>query len=82
LYNLATHNTVWLSQATMEGGDVGMSTQELLTAAQVGEVLHMRSDSIVRKIKRGEIPAVKIGKQWLIRKETLDAMLQSAPQGT
>jgi excisionase family DNA binding protein len=66
----------------MEGGDVGMSTQELLTAAQVGEVLHMRSDSIVRKIKRGEIPAVKIGKQWLIRKETLDAMLQSAPQGT
>jgi excisionase family DNA binding protein len=66
----------------MEGGDVGMSTQELLTAAQVGEVLHIRSDSIVRKIKRGEIPAVKIGKQWLIRKETLDAMLQSAPQGT
>jgi excisionase family DNA binding protein len=60
-----------------------MSTQELLTAAQVGEVLHMRPDSVVRKIKRGEIPAVKIGTKWLIRKETLDAMLQSsAPQGT
>jgi excisionase family DNA binding protein len=59
-----------------------MGTQELLTTAQVAEVLHMRADSIVRKINRGEIPAVKIGKQWLIRKETLDAMLQSsAPQG-
>jgi excisionase family DNA binding protein len=65
----------------MRGGDV-VGTQELLTTAQVGEMLHMRPDSIVRKIKRGQIPAVKVGKQWLIRKETLEAMLQpSAPQG-
>jgi excisionase family DNA binding protein len=67
--------------ATMRGGDV-VGTQELLTTAQVGDMLHMRPDSIVRKIRRGQIPAVKVGKQWLIRKETLEAMLQpSAPQG-
>jgi excisionase family DNA binding protein len=60
-----------------------MGTEELLTAAQAGQVLHMRPDSIARKIRRGQIPAVKIGKQWLIRRETLEAMLQpSAPQGT
>jgi excisionase family DNA binding protein len=60
-----------------------MSTQGLLTAAEAGELLRMRSDSIVRKIKRGEIEAVKVGKQWLIRRETLDALLQpSTPQGT
>jgi excisionase family DNA binding protein len=53
-----------------------MSTQELLTAAQVAEILHMRADSVVRKIRNGEIPAVKIGKQWLIRKDTLEAMLR------
>jgi excisionase family DNA binding protein len=59
-----------------------MSPQELLTTAQVGQLLHMRPDSIVRKIKRGEIAAVKVGKQWLIRQETLDALLQpSTPQG-
>lgn len=58
-------------------------TPELLTAAQVGEVLHMRPDSVVRKIKRGEIPAVKVGTKWLIRREVLEAMLQSsAPQGS
>jgi excisionase family DNA binding protein len=67
--------------ATAGGGDI-VGTQELLTTAQVGQMLHMRPDSIVRKIKRGQIPAVKVGKQWLIRKDTLDAMLQpSAPQG-
>ena len=66
----------------MRGGD-GVGTQELLTTVQVGEMLHMRPDSIVRKIRRGQIAAVKVGKQWLIRKETLEAMLQpSAPQGT
>jgi excisionase family DNA binding protein len=60
-----------------------MTTPELLTAAQVGEVLHIRADSVVRKINLGEIPAVKVGRKWLIRKETLDALLQpSAPQGT
>jgi excisionase family DNA binding protein len=60
-----------------------MSTEEMLTTEQAAATLHMRPDSLVRKIRRQEIPAVKIGKRWLIRKETLDAMLQpSAPQGT
>jgi excisionase family DNA binding protein len=60
-----------------------MGEADLVTAEQAGKLLHMRADSITRKIRRGEIPAVKVGKQWLIRKETLDAMLQpSTPQGT
>jgi len=59
-----------------------MSTEEMLTTEQAAAALHMRPDSLVRKIRRQEIPAVKIGKRWLIRKETLEAMLQpSAPQG-
>jgi excisionase family DNA binding protein len=67
--------------ATAGGGDI-VGTRELLTTAQVEQMLHMRPDSIVRKLKRGQIPAVKVGKQWLISKDTLDAMLQSsAPQG-
>jgi excisionase family DNA binding protein len=60
-----------------------MSTEEMLTTEQAAAALHMRPDSIVRKIRRREIPAVKVGKRWLIRRETLNAMLQpSAPQGT
>jgi excisionase family DNA binding protein len=60
-----------------------MGESELLTAEQAGEVLHMRADSVTRKIRRREIPAVKVGRQWLIRRETLEAMLQPpSPQGT
>jgi excisionase family DNA binding protein len=59
-----------------------MGEPDLLTAEQAGKVLHMRADSITRKIRLGHIPAVKVGKQWLIRRETLEAMLQpSTPQG-
>jgi excisionase family DNA binding protein len=59
-----------------------MSTEEMLTTEQAAAALHMRPDSLVRKIRRQEIPAVKIGKRWLIRKDALEAMLQpSAPQG-
>jgi excisionase family DNA binding protein len=60
-----------------------MGESELSTAEQAGEVLHMRADSVTRKIRRREVPAVKVGRQWLIRRETLEAMLQPpAPQGT
>ena len=60
-----------------------MRTEETLTTEQAAELLHMRPDSVVRLIREQKIPAVKIGKRWLIRRETLEAMLQaSAPQGT
>jgi excisionase family DNA binding protein len=63
---------------------VSMSREDLMTAAQVAEVLHMRPDSVVRKIHRGEIPALKVGARWMVRRETLEAILSSAipsPQG-
>jgi excisionase family DNA binding protein len=51
-------------------------TTELLTTAQVAELLHIRADSVVRKIKRREIEAVRVGRRYLIRRETLEALLQ------
>jgi excisionase family DNA binding protein len=63
--------------------DVEMGTQEFLTTEQVGEALYMKADTIARTVHRGEIPAVKIGKRWLIPRGTLEAMLQPpSPQGT
>jgi excisionase family DNA binding protein len=60
-----------------------MREPEMYTTAEAAEVLRMKPDSIARKIKRGQLAAVKVGKQWLIRKDLVDAMLQPpAPQGT
>ena len=63
---------------------MSMSREDLMTASEVAEVLHIRPDSVTRKINRGEIPAIKVGKRWMVRRETLEAMLASAipsPQG-
>jgi excisionase family DNA binding protein len=55
----------------------------LLTTEQAAAMLHMRPDSLARKIRRQQVPAVKIGKRWLIRRDALAALLQpTAPQGT
>jgi len=59
-----------------------MRTLETYTTAQAAELLHMRPDSITRKIRQGEIRAVKIGKQYLIPREALERLLEpQAPQG-
>ena len=59
-----------------------MGTQELLTTEEAAAILRMTREALSRKVQKGEIPGVKIGKRWLIRKETLDALLElPTPQG-
>ena len=58
-----------------------MGEIEHYTTAEAGERLRLKPDSVAKKIKRGDLKAIKVGKHWLIPKETLDAMLAatSAP---
>jgi excisionase family DNA binding protein len=59
-----------------------MRAEDLLTTEQVAEILHMKRATVSRKIWKREIPAVKVGRRWLVRRETLDALLElPAPQG-
>ncbi len=59
-----------------------MTESEHYTTDDVARLLHIKPESVSKKIKRGQLPAVKAGKRWLIRKDLVDAMLQPpAPQG-
>lgn len=61
---------------------MGMGESEHYTTAEVAELLRIKPESVSKQIKRGQLPAVRAGKRWLIRKDLVDAMLQpSAPQG-
>jgi excisionase family DNA binding protein len=52
------------------------------TTAEAANLLRIKPESVVKKIRRGQLSAVKTGKLWLIRKDLIDAMLQQrAPQG-
>jgi excisionase family DNA binding protein len=59
-----------------------MRESEHYTTAEAAQLLHIKPESVAKKIKRGQLAAVKAGKLWLIKKDVVDAMLQpSAPQG-
>lgn len=48
---------------------------EVLTLQQVAKLLRLHSSTIYRMVKRGEIPAVKVGRVWRFSKEGLETYL-------
>ena len=60
-----------------------MEREEYLTTVQAAQRLHMKPETLARKLSTGQLAGVKVGRQWLIKKETVDALLEPrAPQGT
>ncbi|UCB57228.1 MAG: helix-turn-helix domain-containing protein [Candidatus Omnitrophota bacterium] len=47
----------------------------VMTVHEVAKYLNMVPDTIYRKARAGEIPAVKMGKCWRFPKDTLDKWL-------
>lgn len=49
----------------------------LLTAAEVADQLRVSTMTIYRLIRNGELPAVRVGRNYRVRTSDLDAYLQS-----
>nr|MBC8275047.1 helix-turn-helix domain-containing protein [Chloroflexota bacterium] len=47
----------------------------LLTPQELAEMLQLNSATVTRKAKKGEIPAIKIGKQFRFDREQIDKWL-------
>ena len=52
-------------------------TQRLLTAGEVAEQLRVSTMTVYRLIRRGELPAVRVGRNYRVRLEDLDTYLSS-----
>ena len=48
---------------------------KIMTVGEVAQYLGVVPDTVYRKARRGEIPAVKMGKIWRFPKEALDKWL-------
>lgn len=44
----------------------------LLTSTEAAEYLSFHPDTLRRKVRSREVPAVRVGGRWRFRKETLD----------
>ena len=52
------------------------SDESLWKAEDVGRYLNVSKDTIYRWIESKQMPAVRIGKKWLFRKESIDLWLK------
>jgi excisionase family DNA binding protein len=50
---------------------------KLLTITEVAERLRLTSQTIYKMIKRGTLPAIRVGSQWRIPVEKIEQWLES-----
>lgn len=55
------------------------STDDILTPQEAADSYRVSAKTIIRLIKNGAIPAVKIGKQWRIRRRDLEVAFSPTP---
>jgi excisionase family DNA binding protein len=55
---------------------------DLLTPEEAAVYLRLNPQTAYRLLRTGQIPGVKVGRQWRIRKSAIDAYLDGKPQGT
>ncbi|HKS96271.1 MAG TPA: helix-turn-helix domain-containing protein, partial [Terriglobia bacterium] len=66
------------SQARSSSAPAGI--EALLTSRQAAQVLKIHPKVLERMAKRGEVPALKVGKFWRYRVSALDAWIDSRLQ--
>jgi excisionase family DNA binding protein len=51
--------------------------EEYYTSEQVGKMLQLAPESVVRLARQGKIPAVKVGGSWRFNKEEIARFLET-----
>jgi excisionase family DNA binding protein len=54
---------------------------DLLTPAEVIDYLRVNVRTVYRLMRTGELPAVRVGRQWRIRRSDLDSWLRQPQPG-
>jgi len=49
----------------------------MLTSKEAADLLRLSPQTIVDYVRRGKLPAVKVGRSWLLRREDVERFLES-----
>jgi len=58
-----------------------MTRKDLLTTAEVAEVLRCSPDAVIRRIREGSLDAIQVGRRWLVARKTIERMLAGITGG-
>ena len=55
----------------------GLTCDEVMTASEVGELLHLPVSTVYYLARRGEIPACRLGRAWRFVRPRIEELLGS-----
>ena len=55
----------------------GLTRDEVMTASEVGELLHLPVSTVYYLARRGEIPACRLGRAWRFVRPRIEELLGS-----
>lgn len=55
-------------------------SDEILDAAQVGEMLHVHARTVIRLANQAKLPGFKVGDQWRFRREAINQYIREQEQ--
>jgi excisionase family DNA binding protein len=58
-----------------------MPTSEVLTALEVANLLRIDRVTVYKMVKRGELPALKVGSDWRFSRVQIEEWMRSRTQG-
>lgn len=53
-----------------------MSSNDILSVAEVGELLHAENATVMLHARRGDLPGTRIGKSWVFMRDDVLAFLR------
>ena len=56
---------------------LGLTRDEVMTASEVGELLHLPVSTVYYLARRGEIPACRLGRAWRFVRPRIEELLGS-----
>jgi excisionase family DNA binding protein len=69
----ATHSSS--SSAAVAPGPRGLTREEVMTASEVAELLHLPVSTVYYLARRGEIPACRLGRAWRFLRPRIEEKL-------
>jgi excisionase family DNA binding protein len=57
----------------------GLTRDEVMTAAEVADLLHLPVSTVYYLARRGELPACRLGRTWRFLRPRLEELLSSHP---
>jgi excisionase family DNA binding protein len=66
-----------IQEVDREGTSSSMSNGTLLTVDEVASILRLKPETILRSMaRRGDLPAIKLGRVWRFRSSSITQMLE------